>query len=81
LTCTTPTEGELARQQCVSFLEATLKSNLADDEGELWERSLAVVSAMERSLLRDLSEAVVPPETEEPANLAAESLVPRPLSR
>lgn len=50
LSTASPTPDELARQQCLSFLEATLKASLAQDEANVWLRSLAVLEAMGRSL-------------------------------
>jgi hypothetical protein len=50
LSTASPSPDELARQQCLSFLEATLKTSLAQDEANVWHRSLAVLDAMGRSL-------------------------------
>jgi hypothetical protein len=52
LACPAPSAGELARQQCIAFLNATLKPRLAEEEATLWRRSLDIMSAMERSLDR-----------------------------
>jgi hypothetical protein len=52
LACPAPSAGELARQQCIAFLNATLKPKLAEEEATIWRRSLDVMAAMERSLNR-----------------------------
>jgi hypothetical protein len=52
LACPAPSAGELARQQCIAFLNATLRPKLAAEEAQVWRRSLDVMSAMERSLDR-----------------------------
>jgi hypothetical protein len=52
LACPAPSAGELARQQCIAFLNATLKPKLAEEEATIWRRSLDVMAAMERSLDR-----------------------------
>jgi hypothetical protein len=52
LACPAPSAGELARQQCIAFLNATLKPKLAEEEATIWRRSLYVLAAMERSLDR-----------------------------
>jgi hypothetical protein len=52
LACPAPAAGELARQQCIAFLNATLKPRLAEEEATIWRRSLDVMAAMERSLDR-----------------------------
>lgn len=41
--------GELARAQCVAFLEGTMKQSLAQEEASVWRRALALVSAMDAS--------------------------------
>jgi predicted dehydrogenase len=58
LSCQAPTSDELARQQCLAFLDATLKSQLARDEAELWLRSLAALDASERSLAQGTAASV-----------------------
>ena len=50
LSCPAPSSDEIARQQCVAFLDATLESRKAQAEATLWLRSLAVLDAVERSL-------------------------------
>jgi hypothetical protein len=52
LACPSPSTGELARQQCIAFLNATLKPKLAEEEATIWRRSLDVMAAIERSLER-----------------------------
>ncbi|HLF76943.1 MAG TPA: hypothetical protein VJB57_05575, partial [Dehalococcoidia bacterium] len=52
LSCQSPTAHELARQQCLAFFQATLKSQLARDEAELWLRSLSALQAAEQSLVQ-----------------------------
>lgn len=50
LSCPAPSESELARQQCVAFLDATSKAAAAQAEATLWERALASLDALERSI-------------------------------
>jgi hypothetical protein len=70
LACPSPSSGELARQQCIAFLNATLKPKLAEEEAAIWRRSLDVMAAMERSL--DRYGIAVP--VSEPAGAAAHGL-------
>ncbi len=70
LACPSPSSGELARQQCIAFLNATLKPRLAEEEATIWRRSLNVMAAMERSL--DRYGIAVP--VSEPAGAPAHSL-------
>jgi len=51
--CPAPATGELARQQCLAFLEASHRPALAEEEADLWSRSLAVLRAAEASLSED----------------------------
>ena len=50
LSCPAPSSDEVARQQCVAFLDATLESRQAQAEATLLLQSLAVLNAVERSL-------------------------------
>jgi hypothetical protein len=50
LACLAPSSDDLARGQCIAFLNACLKPKLAQEEALLWHRSLEVLAAMERSL-------------------------------
>ncbi len=50
LSCPAPSSDEIARQQCVAFLDATLESRKAQAEATLWLQSLAVLDAVEHSL-------------------------------
>jgi hypothetical protein len=50
LSCPAPTPDELARQQCLAFLDATLKQDLVQREAGLWLKALAVLQAVGRSL-------------------------------
>jgi hypothetical protein len=52
LACPAPSQDELARQQCIAFLNATLRPQLAEEEATLWRRALDVMAAMELSLER-----------------------------
>jgi hypothetical protein len=52
LACPSSTPDELARQQCLAFLHATLESQQALDEADLLLRSLSVFSAAEASFKR-----------------------------
>ena len=47
--CPLPDPEDLARLQCVAFLDSTLKPDLAQAETTLWLRSLAVLQAATRS--------------------------------
>jgi hypothetical protein len=53
LSCPAPSSDEIARQQCVAFLDATLEVGKAQAESTLWLRSLATLDAVERSLQGD----------------------------
>jgi hypothetical protein len=44
------TPEEMARQQCLAFIDATENPALAQTEAVLWRRSIAVLQALERSL-------------------------------
>jgi predicted dehydrogenase len=81
LTCNAPSESELARRQCLVFLDATLKGHLAADEAELWQRAVAATNAVERCLARDIFE----PLTERGADAVTagrpETLAPRLINR
>jgi len=50
LSCPTASPHELARQQCIAFLEAASQPSLAKQEAAMWLRSLATLDAVERSL-------------------------------
>jgi hypothetical protein len=45
-----PSSEELARQQCLGFLDATVNANLSAEEAALWNRSLATLASMEQAL-------------------------------
>jgi hypothetical protein len=63
LACPAPSNDELTRRQCIAFLNASFKPNLAQEEATLWRRTLDVMAAMERSLdLSGVSVPVVEPE-------------------
>jgi len=44
------TPEEMARQQCLAFIEATENPALAQTEAVIWRRSISVLQALERSL-------------------------------
>jgi hypothetical protein len=52
LSCTAPSSEELARQQCIAFLDATLHAQRTADEAHVWNASLATLASMEQSLAR-----------------------------
>jgi hypothetical protein len=52
LSCTAPSSEELARQQCIAFLDATIHANRTVDEAAIWNSSLAALASMEQSLAR-----------------------------
>ena len=66
LACPAPSTEDLTRQQCMAFLNATMKPRLAEAEAAIWRRTLNVMAAMERSL--DRNGIAVP--TTEPAEAA-----------
>jgi hypothetical protein len=51
LACPAPSSDEIARQQCVAFLDATIDGRKAQDEASVWLRSLAVLDAVDASLV------------------------------
>jgi hypothetical protein len=59
ITCPTASPDELARQQCLAFLEATHDVSLAREEALLWQQALSVLAGVERSLLNGGSSAGV----------------------
>jgi predicted dehydrogenase len=52
LSCSPPTSEQLARRQCISFLDATLHPELAQEEAALWVRALATAEAAQQSMYR-----------------------------
>jgi len=50
VSCPSPDASELARQQCLAFLEATQRPAQAEAEAALWSRALATWRAAEASL-------------------------------
>jgi hypothetical protein len=66
LSCPSPSAEELARQQCLAFLDATLNATLAQKEATLWQRCLAVLQSMDRSLQTDATEIPVEMQEEQP---------------
>jgi hypothetical protein len=70
LACPAPSDDDLARGQCIAFLNACLDPGLARQEATLWRRSLDVLAAMERSV--DSAGATVP--VHEPAETASPTL-------
>jgi hypothetical protein len=53
LSCPSPTAEELIRQQCLAFLDATMKTSQAQDEARLWLHTIGCMDAMEQSLRAD----------------------------
>jgi len=49
MACPAPRPEELARQQCIAFLEATLDEKAAEREAALWQRSVDILRAVDRS--------------------------------
>ena len=66
LSCPSPTPEERARQQCLSFLDATLKTSLAQDEASLWLRSIAALDAVEISIAQNGAALEVATKAAEP---------------
>jgi hypothetical protein len=52
LSCTSPSSEELARQQCIAFLDATIHASRTVEEASIWQSSLAALASMEQSLAR-----------------------------
>jgi hypothetical protein len=52
LSCDAPTPQQLARRQCIAFLDATLHPELAQEEAALWVRALATLDAVQQSIYR-----------------------------
>jgi hypothetical protein len=52
LSCSAPSAEELARQQCLAFLDATIHAARTVDEADIWNSSLAALASMEQSLAR-----------------------------
>jgi hypothetical protein len=59
LSCSSPSAEELARQQCIAFLDATIHASRTGDEAEIWNSSLAALASMEQSLARHAPADVV----------------------
>ena len=63
LSCTAPSSEELARQQCIAFLDATLHAQRTVDEAGIWHASLAALASMEQSLTAHApADVVIRPE-------------------
>lgn len=63
LSCSAPSSQELARQQCIAFLDATLHAQHAIDEATIWQASLSTLASMEQSLTSHVpTEVVIPRE-------------------
>lgn len=52
LSCSAPSFEELARQQCIAFLDATLHPQRTAQEASIWNSSLAALASMEQSLAK-----------------------------
>jgi hypothetical protein len=52
LACASPSTEELARQQCIAFLDSTLHAQHTVEESTLWTNSLATLASMEQSLMK-----------------------------
>ena len=52
LSCTAPSSEELARQQCIAFLDATTQAQRISDEAALWNGALSALASMEQSLAK-----------------------------
>ena len=53
LSCIAPSAEELARQQCISFLDSTLHGERTVEEATTWSNSLATLASMEQSLMKE----------------------------
>ena len=62
LSCTAPSSEELARQQCIAFLDSTLHASRTVDEARIWRSSLSALASMEQSLVRPGAVDVVIPD-------------------
>lgn len=50
VSCSQPSSAELARQQCVAFLEAISDAGKANTDAVIWQRSLAMLETIDDSL-------------------------------
>ncbi len=78
LSCPTASPHELARQQCIAFLEATAQPSCAKQEAAMWLRSLATLDAVERSLASEGAGMLVRAEMPQPAIRVLTDLRPLP---
>ena len=78
LSCPTASPHELARQQCIAFLEAAAQPSLAKQEAAMWLRSLATLDAVERSLASEGAGMLVRAEMPQPALRVLTDLRPVP---
>jgi hypothetical protein len=68
LSAMAPSADELTRQQCLSFLDATVNADAGDSEAGLWSCSLAMLVSIEQSLAEHRPVDVIRQET--PRSLA-----------
>jgi hypothetical protein len=66
LSCPAASPHELARHQCVAFLEAASQPSLAKHEAAMWLRSLATLEASDRSLAANGAGMLVRAEAPQP---------------
>jgi hypothetical protein len=66
LSCPTASPHELARQQCVAFLEAAAHPALAKQEAVIWLQSLATLDAVDRSLAANGAGMLIRDEAPQP---------------
>jgi hypothetical protein len=66
LSTNAPSAEEMARQQCLAFLDSTLNPNQTVDEAMTWQLALAIVAASRQSLIS--SGAPMPVEQPDPGS-------------
>jgi hypothetical protein len=59
LSCTAPSDEELARQQCIAFLDSTLHAQRTVEEAAIWQASISALTAMEQSFITHAPTEVV----------------------
>jgi hypothetical protein len=79
LSCPSPSAHELARQECIAFLEATGQPLAAKHEAALWLRSLAAIESMDRSLSLDGVAIPVAVQAQEPRVRVLMAVRPSPV--
>ncbi len=80
LSCESPTREEIARQQCLAFLDATRQQSLAQEEANLWTNAFSTIHSAEESV--NNSGAEMPVELTRPTEAEKKEISlhqPRPI--